>query len=440
MYPSSSYAGGTSDLRFAGSRLQLDDAVRHIVIINDNARITGGADKIALTSAIELARRGRKVTLLTAVGPIAPELIDVPNLTVVSTDQYEILHDPNRLRAATQGLWNRKSSRIATDLFRTLPPAETVVHLHLWAKSLSSSVVRAAVDGGFKVVCTLHDYLLACPNGTLFDHSCQSICQREPMSLNCMQAHCDSRGYADKLWRIARGGIQAGAGRLPSGLTDVIAISDLVLSVMRPHLSPSTRVHSLSNFVEMTKQPAADTATNTTFTFVGRLVKEKGPVLFAQAARRAGVDALFLGEGECRPSILEAYPEAQISGWLSPEQTFGVLRASRAMVFPSLWYEAQPLVVLEALAAGLPCVVADTSAAREMIRDGETGLLFRGGDREDLERKLVALKDPYLAQSLGRNAYEQYWANPRTVGTHLDGLEAIYQSMLKPASQEALPC
>ena len=440
MYPSPSYTSESPRPRIDSLYSQIDDVVKHVVIVNDNARITGGADKIALTSAIALARRGRKVTLLTAVGPVAPELVNVPNLTVVCTDQYEILHDPNRLRAATQGLWNGKSSRMAKDLFRGLSPAETVVHLHLWAKSLSSSVIRAACDGGFKVVCTLHDYLLACPNGTLFDHSCQAICQRAPMSLDCMQARCDSRGYADKLWRVARGGIQASAGRLPSGLTDVIAISDLVLSVMRPHLSATTRVHSLSNFVEVRKEPAAAIATSTKFTFVGRLVKEKGPVLFAQAAQRAGVEALFLGEGECRPAILAAYPEASISGWLRPEQIFEGLRSSRAMVFPSLWYEAQPLVVLEALAAGLPCIVADTSAAREMIRDGETGLLFRGGDLEDLQRKLVALKDPDLAQNLGRNAYEQYWSTPRTVSSHLDGLEAIYQSMLKPPAQDPFPC
>ena len=440
MYRSLSHTSDTNAVHLGEVDSRIDDAVKHVVIINDNARITGGADKIALTSAIELARRGRNVTLLTAVGPLAPELVNVPNLTVVSTDQHEILHDPNRLRAATQGLWNRKSARIATDLFRSLSPSETVVHLHLWAKSLSSSVIRAACDGGFKIVCTLHDYLLACPNGTLFDHSCQAICNREPMSLNCVQARCDSRGYGDKLWRVARGGIQASAGRLPSGLTDVIAISDLVLSVMRPHLDASTRVHTLSNFVEVTKEPPAEVAKSTQFTFVGRLVKEKGPVLFAQAAQRAGVDALFLGEGECREGILAAYPEAEISGWLRPEQIFEGLRSSRAMVFPSLWYEAQPLVVLEALAAGLPCIVANTSAAREMIRDGETGLLFDGGDVEDLQRKLEALKDPGLAQYLGSNAYEQYWSKPKTVSSHLDGLEAIYRSMLRPPAQERFPC
>lgn len=67
--------------------------LKNIVVFNDNARITGGADKVALGSAVGLARRGYHVDLLTATTPIAPELLSVPRLTVHSTDQYEILHD-----------------------------------------------------------------------------------------------------------------------------------------------------------------------------------------------------------------------------------------------------------------------------------------------------------------------------------------------------------
>ena len=412
----------------------------NVVIINDNARITGGADKIALNSALELARRGHAVYLLTAVEPVAPELKGVPNLHIVCTEQHEILHDPNRLRAAAQGLWNIKSARIASELFDTLSPRNTVVHLHLWAKALSSSVIRAASDRGFRIACTLHDYLLACPNGTLFDHTAQRICTRQPMSLSCARAQCDSRGYADKLWRLTRGSVQGSVGRLPSGLTDIISISDLVLRVMRPHLPQGARIHELSNFVDVKRESPADVADSTGFAFLGRLVKEKGPVLFAKAAALAGVDALFLGEGECRDAIAETLPTAEISGWLPPAEALARLRSARAMVFPSLWYEAQPLVVLEALANGVPCVVADTSAAREMVIDGVTGLLFRGGDLNDLQAKLIALKDPAYAAFLGHNAYERYWEQPRTLVAHVDELQMIYASMLEGRMEAVSAC
>ena len=421
-----------------GSSAERRRMLKNVVVLNDNARVTGGADKVALASAVGLARRGYQVELLTATTPIAPELLSIPRLTVHSTDQYEILHDPNRLRAATQGLWNIKSYRAAGTLLDRLRPEDTVVHLHLWAKALSSSVIRAAAERGFRIVCTLHDYMLSCPVGTWFDHSTQRICTREPLSASCLMAHCDSRSYADKLWRTARTLVQNTAGKLPSGLSDIIAISDTVISVLRPYLPPGVRVHRLSNFADVARQERVDAAANASFVFSGRLVKEKGPVTFAQAAQAACAPALFLGDGECRDAVSEAMPEAVISGWLSHDQSLQQMRRARALVFPSLWYEAQPLIILEALAQGIPCVVSETSAAREMIVPGRTGLLFRTGDVADLREKLIQLRDDELVDRLSRNAYAEYWKSPCTLESHLDGLTDIYHSMLVEQPEEVL--
>lgn len=404
--------------------------LKNIIILNDNARVTGGADKVALASAVGLAARGYRVELLSATTPIAPELLSVPRLTVHSTDQYEILHDPSRLRAATQGLWNAKSYRAASNLLDAFNPQDTVVHLHLWAKALSSSVIRAAAERSFRIICTLHDYMLSCPVGTWFDHTEQRICTRKPLGVSCLMAHCDSRSYADKLWRTARTLVQSTAGKLPSGLSDVIAISDTVITALRPYLPPQIHVHRLSNFADVVRQERVDAAANSSFVFSGRLVKEKGPEVFAKAANSAGVPALFLGDGECRAAVSAAMAQAEISGWLSHEQSLKQMRRARALVFPSLWYEAQPLIILEALAQGIPCVVSDTSAAREMIIPGKTGFLFRTGDVDDLKEKLNQLRSDELIDQLSRDAYEHYWKSPCTLQTHLDGLTDIYHTML----------
>jgi glycosyltransferase involved in cell wall biosynthesis len=131
-------------------------------------------------------------------------------------------------------------------------------------------------------------------------------------------------------------------------------------------------------------------------------------------------------------------PEAVISGWLGHDQALEQLRRARALVFPSLWYEAQPLIVLEALAQGIPCVVSETSAAREMIVPGRTGLLFRTGDAADLVEKLTKLRDDELVDRLSRNAYEEYWKSPSTLETHLDGLTDIYHAMLAEQRERVL--
>ena len=65
------------------------------------------------------------------------------------------------------------------------------------------------------------------------------------------------------------------------------------------------------------------------------------------------------------------------------------------------------LVVLEAAAKGVPAIVSDGCAARDLIVH-ETGLFFRNGDIADLAEKISALQDPKLAEDLGRRAYERY--------------------------------
>ena len=410
----------------------------NIVIVTDNAHINGGAGKIALASAQGLGARGHRVIVVSAVGPVDPELANVPGLTVECSEQFEILNDPNRLRAMTQGLWNPRAGEMMARVLAPLDPGETVVHLHLWAKALSSSVMRVAIDSGFKTACTLHDYLLMCPTGTLFHHGEQRICRRKPMSVDCLTTNCDTRHFAHKVWRSVRHSVQTTAGKIPSQIDQFIAISDLSYSVMKPALPARAKVEFISNFVDAVERPAAPVESNTKFVFSGRLVREKAPALFAQCAAEMNLEAVFIGEGECREEVLRAYPSASITGWLPYQQTIDTLRSARALVFPSLWYEGQPLVILEAAANGIPAIVADTSAARDMVVDGVTGLWFRSGDAADLKRKLAALQDARYAASLGKAAYARYWADPPTLDAHVTKLEAVYRKLLKPhtASEE----
>jgi glycosyltransferase involved in cell wall biosynthesis len=97
-----------------------------------------------------------------------------------------------------------------------------------------------------------------------------------------------------------------------------------------------------------------------------------------------------------------------------------------------MWYETQGLVVLEAAALGLPAIVADTCAASQFIVDGKTGLLFRQGDKQDLQKKLLQMnQDSAMARELGRAAYDRYWSAPTTLSRHTAELVQCYQEVLQ---------
>ena len=308
--------------------------------------------------------------------------------------------------------------------------ATTVVHLHVWVKSLSASVHRAVFDAGFRTVVTMHDFFMACPNGGFFDYRQNRICQLRPLSAGCLFTNCDKRSYSQKVWRCIRQAMQQSTGRIPGGMRHFISISDLSREIMVPFLSRDARMHRVANPISVKKREAVSPADNSAFLFVGRLDPEKGPLLFAEAAARTEVDAVFVGEGVCRGQVQQLLPDAKITGWVKQEEVRKQMMTARVLVFPSLWYETQGLTVLEAAAVGIPAIVPDSSAAREMVEHNVTGMVFRGGDVTDLCDKIEAMKDAAIVARCGQVAYEQYWESPATVDRHVDELERVYQTII----------
>jgi glycosyltransferase involved in cell wall biosynthesis len=157
--------------------------------------------------------------------------------------------------------------------------------------------------------------------------------------------------------------------------------------------------------------------------FVGRLRIRKGvEVLLAALAtlrqRFPGVRLLVAGDGEHREA-LEAKAGAlglgtavAFLGRADAARVRGLLNGARALVVPST-YEGMPLVVLEAMAAGLPVVGSRVSGIPEVVVDGETGWLVPPEDPAALAAALAAaLVNPAEASRRGeagrRRAAERF--------------------------------
>ncbi len=357
--------------------------------------------------------------------------LSIPNINIVCSEQYDLLSNPNQLEAFIQGWWNTKAARIVGQLLSDLDRTDTIIHLHVWTRALSASVVRAALTSDIPVVCTLHDFSLACPTATFFNHPRQQICHLRPLSPACLLTNCDTRNYAQKFWRVGRQFIQQQIGHAPDGIEQVIVHSTLAGEVMRQYLAPNCTIHNLPVYIESTRSPPAHPEAHDTFVYLGRLVREKGVLLAATSAAAEKIPLTFVGSGPLAEEIRVAHPQACITGWVDHATSVKYLRTARALIFPSLWYETLGLVVLEAAAHGIPSLVPDTSAAREIVLDGVTGLHFRSGDEADLRAKMKQLQDGDLARALGRAAYDHFWSsNYSSLEAHLSSLEEIYRTVL----------
>jgi len=401
-----------------------------VIIANDFAHVNGGAAQVAVSSAIALSECGYDVTFFAAVPPVAESLVNA-GIRVVLTDQYDIKNDPVRIRAATQGLWNNRAARILDKLLSEFDPRRTILHVHGWTKALTSSIVRVALRRRVSVVVTLHDYFFACPNGGFFNFPKQAICHLQALSPACLKENCDRDGYPQKVWRSARQAVQNQLGFACSPLLNFITISDFSARILEPLLPGGSKIYRVASPSDFEKEIPVEVRQNEQFVSLGRLSKEKGYELLAAAASDLDCAVTFVGEGPSRAEIARINPRAYITGWQSREQVKARLRAARCLVLPSLWYEAQPMVVAEAAAVGVPAIVADECAGRDMVENGVTGLWFRSGDQVDLGNKMRQLLDPDLAARMGQAAYTRHWNNPFTMDKHITALAECYRSILE---------
>jgi glycosyltransferase involved in cell wall biosynthesis len=100
-----------------------------------------------------------------------------------------------------------------------------------------------------------------------------------------------------------------------------------------------------------------------------------------------------------------------------------------AFVFPS-HYEGLPGALLEAMAAGLPCVATPVDGNRELLEAYDSGLFFEVGDGAAMARALVLVLDhPDVAAKLGENA--RHRARERfDVDTMVGNFETVYERLL----------
>lgn len=379
----------------------------NIVVLNDSCEVDGGAARIAIEDARQMAGLGHRVIFFSACG-LPPE--DSGGIEWRSLGQRTILDEPNRWLAIFRGLWNASAARELKSLLMGLPRESTVVHLHSWSKALSGSVVAATRAQGHRIVCTLHDYFAVCPNGGLYDYPTRRICQRPPMSLQCVSRNCDSRAGVHKAWRVLRQWIWRHVAGIPKGFDFLIAVSQFSMGKFAAGFAGSVPMQVIDNLPAISPSVQSPSEERSGIIYAGRVAAEKGVDLYLQACGIAGVPAEIWGDGPLLPQLKQAWPDAKFLGWQPSVALRARMQRALALVVPSLWYETYGMVAAEAAAAGMAVIVSDQSAAAELVEDGVTGLHFRTGDAGDLAEKMERLqRQTHLARAMGIEACQRFW-------------------------------
>ena len=173
-----------------------------------------------------------------------------------------------------------------------------------------------------------------------------------------------------------------------------------------------------------------------TLVYVGRLAPEKRVDVIVHAFRLAGavvprgvMHLVIAGTGPSEAHLrATAPPDVTFLGLLDREFRLPDLYANcDAFVFASVT-ETLGLVVLEAMASGLPVIAALEGGVRDHLRDGFNGLTYEAGDAAALAQAMVLLANEWdLTQRLARNA--RHTAEGLSWEGELDRLDASYREV-----------
>jgi glycosyltransferase involved in cell wall biosynthesis len=179
-------------------------------------------------------------------------------------------------------------------------------------------------------------------------------------------------------------------------------------------LAPDTPVHFIPNPIAIPVQPAP--CDSSRFLIVGRLSPQKAhdvllPALARLPDRLAHWTLDVLGDGPLSTSLKEQARDLGIQGrvrWAGHVAPAEWYQSAGAFVLPSR-FEGTPNALLEAMAHGLPAIVADASPGPlELIRPGRDGLVVPVNDVTALTNAMARLADDLpLRRALGDSARER---------------------------------
>jgi glycosyltransferase involved in cell wall biosynthesis len=168
---------------------------------------------------------------------------------------------------------------------------------------------------------------------------------------------------------------------------------------------------------------------------VGSFQPKKNQAFVVDVAKelvRRGVDfeIHLLGDGETRPAVESSVRDAGLADRVllhgNVHGVEGWMRNSHVYLHTA-WYEPFGLVLLEAMAVGLPCVTLDGKGNRDLIEEGRNGFLLERQDAAAFADRIVELatdRERYRAMS----AYARAFAQKYDIDTITEQLVDFYRA------------
>lgn len=288
-----------------------------------------------------------------------------------------------------------------------------LAHFHNTLPLISPAAYYACRDLRVPVVQTVHNYRIVCANGLFLRDKklCMSCLKKSVFNALIYGCYRNSRiqTAAIVFMQILHRYIKTYWNRVNLYIVPTQFVKNIYMEVGLPSEKIRVKPHFVSSTLERTNKDLSYVA------YIGRLVAHKGIMTVVKAWKDLPeIPLKIVGDGPMRYQI-EAFikknrmKNIQLTGYLPWKDSMEIIANSSFVVMPSEFHESFGCVIIEAYSLGKPVIASDIEPICSLVRDGETGLIFKRGSALDLANKVKLLSQtPQLKSYLGERAYYEF--------------------------------
>ena len=301
-----------------------------------------------------------------------------------NSDEIEHWSRAKKASLPLRVVWSREAYRNLTAALRSRRP--DIVHVHNTFPLLSPAVLYASRDAAVPVVATIHNYKLACASGDFFRQGtvCHDCAHGLPVQGVLRGCYRGSRVATAPVALAASAHRQAWR----SLVSAYVFISASQLDLLGGLRLAQDRVFVRHNLIP--RRSVLPVAREPTLVYAGRLDEAKGLRLlmvgwdcYRSRSGDSGLRLVIAGAGPLEREVAawaSTRPSVDMVGQVDSDRCSELMSRARAVLLPSAWEETFGLVVVEAMALGVPPIAAGHGSFVELITPGLDGVLFRPGD------------------------------------------------------------
>jgi glycosyltransferase involved in cell wall biosynthesis len=342
-------------------------------------------------------------------------------------------------------MWSRRSYRKISALIRDFKPQ--VVQFYNTFPLISPAAYYACRSYNIPVIQYLFNPRLMCPAATFYrDGQLCTDCLGKSFPWPGVLHAC----YHDSRWHTLAVATMLAVHRAIKTWSETVdmylSATDFYRNLYIQGGLPAKKVAVKPNYV--VSDPGLSTASTpkSYVLFVGRLDAEKGIHTLLKAWRSLKIPLRIRGNGQ-----LEAFARNYVAQHkmdhiefverLTRTELAELRKNARFLIWPSEgYYETFGLAAVESFAQGVPVIASDIGIMTEIVRDGETGLLFTSGDPIDLARKAEWLWNHLDAVirfgKAARREYEEKYTAERSYQMIMEIYRKLIQEKMWKSQQQ----